>query len=110
MPIDNLHKELKFISFLLPQLIDGSELTVMRTAAASASAAKVCHNLHHICLVEINFDFLLLSVQSLVPSPPSILCIVGSGAQARSHVQAFRACHSFSEVRIWGRSKEKADK
>ncbi|KAG8433116.1 hypothetical protein GDO86_017415, partial [Hymenochirus boettgeri] len=37
-----------------------------------------------------------------------ILCILGSGAQARSHYQVFTQQFPFKEVRIWSRSREKA--
>ena len=51
-----------------------------------------------------------MHIQVLVPKPPSVLCIVGSGVQSRSHVHAFRTCHSFNEIRIWGRTKANAVK
>lgn len=57
------------------QLIEGAILTEMRTGAASACA-----------------------VRALAPTPPSILCIVGTGVQARSHIEALRVHHTFTEV------------
>ena len=38
------------------------------------------------------------SLQALVPHPPSVLCIVGTGVQARSHAEALTVHHTFSEV------------
>ena len=48
-------------------------------------------------------------LQALVPSSPSVLCIVGSGCEARSHVLACREVHSYQEVRIWGRNRKNAE-
>ena len=31
-------------------------------------------------------------------SPPKVLCIIGSGVQARSHAEALRLIHDFEEV------------
>ena len=33
-----------------------------------------------------------------MPRPPQVLCVVGTGVQARSHVEALRAEFSFTEV------------
>jgi thiomorpholine-carboxylate dehydrogenase len=59
----------------LQAIVDGVMVTNMRTAAVSACA-----------------------VRALVPHPPSILCIVGTGVQARSHAEALTVHHTFSEV------------
>lgn len=40
----------------------------------------------------------LFVFQLLKPSPAEVLCILGSGAQARSHYQAFTQQFSFKEV------------
>ncbi|CAI7999104.1 Ketimine reductase mu-crystallin [Geodia barretti] len=71
----------------LQAIVDGVEITNMRTAAASACAAR-----------------------ALLQQAPRVLCIVGSGVQARSHAEALRIHHSFSEVRIWGRSAASAQR
>lgn len=71
----------------LKAVIDGKVITDKRTAAVSAIASKL-----------------------LKPSPAEVLCILGSGAQARSHYQVFTRQFSFKEVRIWSRTKENAEK
>lgn len=59
-------------------LMDGRLITEMRTAAASAAATNV-----------------------LARKDASILGVIGSGAQARSHIAALRCVRRFSEVRVW---------
>jgi len=72
----------------LPQaIVDGIVITDMRTAAASAVATKY-----------------------LAPEDARVLCILGSGAQARSHVQALQHVRPFTEVRIWSRTFANAQK
>jgi ornithine cyclodeaminase/alanine dehydrogenase-like protein (mu-crystallin family) len=59
-------------------VIDGRLITEMRTAAVSAAATK------------------------LLASPDAkILAILGSGVQARSHVEALRLVRNFEEIRVW---------
>src|ERR1700731_1299385 len=59
-------------------VMDGRLITEMRTAAVSAAATK------------------------LLASPDAkILTILGSGVQARSHVEALRLVRKFEEVRVW---------
>jgi ornithine cyclodeaminase/alanine dehydrogenase-like protein (mu-crystallin family) len=59
-------------------VMDGTLITEMRTAAVSAAATK------------------------LLASPDAkILAILGSGVQARSHVEALRLVRRFEEVRVW---------
>ncbi len=59
-------------------VMDGRLITEMRTAAVSAAATK------------------------LLASPePKVLAILGSGVQARSHVEALRLVRQFEEVRVW---------
>lgn len=70
----------------LKAVIDGKVITDKRTAAVSAIATKL-----------------------LKPSPAEVLCILGCGAQAHSHYQAFTQQFSFKEVRIWNRTREKAE-
>ncbi|EDV26330.1 uncharacterized protein TRIADDRAFT_22495 [Trichoplax adhaerens] len=72
----------------VPQaIIDADYVTEMRTAAASAVATKY--------LVNDNYN---------------ILCIIGSGAQARSHLLVMKAIFQFSEIRICSRSKSNAER
>ncbi len=66
-------------------VMDGRLITEMRTAAVSAAATK------------------LLAVPD-----SKILGILGSGVQARSHVEALRLVRQFEEIRIWSRTKERA--
>ena len=70
-------------------VMDGRLITEMRTAAVSAVA-----------------------VEALAPSART-LGVLGSGVQARSHIEALRqVCPAFREpgsVRIWSRDPEKAD-
>jgi len=66
-------------------IMDGRLITEMRTAAVSAAATK------------------------LLAAPDSkILAILGSGVQARSHVEALRLVRQFEEVRVWSPTKEHA--
>ncbi|XP_075687475.1 ketimine reductase mu-crystallin [Rhinoderma darwinii] len=71
----------------LKAVIDGKVITDKRTAAVSAIATRL-----------------------LKPSSAEVLCILGSGAQAHSHYQAFTQQFLFREVRIWSRTREKAEK
>jgi alanine dehydrogenase len=61
-------------------LVAGHELTARRTAAASVLAAK------HLCRLQ-----------------PRTLAILGSGRQARAHLEAYLACFPIETVRIWAR-------
>jgi ornithine cyclodeaminase/alanine dehydrogenase-like protein (mu-crystallin family) len=59
-------------------VMDGRLITEMRTAAVSAAATK------------------------LLASPDAkILAVLGSGVQARSHVEALRLVRRFEEIRVW---------
>src|SRR6266699_5234831 len=59
-------------------IMDGRLITEMRTAAVSAAATK------------------------LLASPEAkVLAILGSGVQARSHVEALRLVRQFEEIRVW---------
>jgi len=63
-------------------VMDGRLITEMRTAAVSAAATK------------------------LLASPDAkILAILGSGVQARSHVEALRLVRNFEEIRVWSPNK-----
>ncbi len=59
-------------------LMDGRLITEMRTAAVSAVATQL-----------------------LARAEASVLAILGSGVQARSHLEALRAVRPFREVRVW---------
>jgi ornithine cyclodeaminase/alanine dehydrogenase-like protein (mu-crystallin family) len=66
-------------------IMDGRLITEMRTAAVSAAATK------------------------LLATPDSkILAILGSGVQARSHVEALRLVRQFEEIRVWSPTEEHA--
>jgi thiomorpholine-carboxylate dehydrogenase len=68
-------------------VMDGTLITEMRTAAVSAAATK------------------------LLASPDAkVLAILGSGVQARSHVEALRLVRSFEEVRVWSLTREHAER
>jgi ornithine cyclodeaminase/alanine dehydrogenase-like protein (mu-crystallin family) len=58
--------------------MDGTLITEVRTAAASAVATKY-----------------------LARQDVSVLAILGSGVQARSHLEAMRAVRDFDDVRVW---------
>src|SRR5438067_10492513 len=66
-------------------VMDGRLITEMRTAAVSAAATK------------------------LLASPDAkVLAILGSGVQARSHVEALRLVRQFEESRVWSPTIEHA--
>jgi thiomorpholine-carboxylate dehydrogenase len=66
-------------------VMDGRLITEMRTAAVSAVATK------------------------LLASPDAkVLAILGSGVQARSHVEALRLVRPFEEIRVWSPTPEHA--
>jgi len=66
-------------------IMDGRLITEMRTAAVSAAATKL-----------------------LAAPDAKILAILGSGVQARSHVDALRLVKSFQEIRVWSPTFEHA--
>jgi ornithine cyclodeaminase/alanine dehydrogenase-like protein (mu-crystallin family) len=66
-------------------VMDGRLITEMRTAAVSAVATRL-----------------------LAKPDARVLAILGSGVQARSHVQALRMVRQFDEVRVWSRTPEHA--
>src|SRR5438874_4392731 len=67
-------------------VMDGRLITEMRTAAVSAAATRL-----------------------LAPPDAKILAILGSGVQARSHVEALRLVRSFEEMRVWSPTRGHAD-
>ena len=68
-------------------MMDGRLITEMRTAAVSAVATKL-----------------------LAPEDARVLAILGSGVQARSHMEALALVGHFEEVRVWSRSENHAKK
>lgn len=66
-------------------VMDGRLITEMRTAAVSAVA-----------------------VDRLAEPGARVLGILGSGVQARSHVQALSRVRQFEEIRVWSRTEENA--
>ncbi|XP_073683829.1 ketimine reductase mu-crystallin [Garra rufa] len=66
-------------------IMDGEAITSKRTAAVSAISAKL-----------------------FSPVLSEVLCILGSGQQARSHYDVFTKLFKFKEVRVWSRRKEMA--
>jgi len=68
-------------------IMDGRLITEMRTAAVSATATKL-----------------------LAPADAKILAILGSGVQARSHVEALQLVRPFEEIRVWSPTKEHAER
>ena len=67
-------------------MMDGTYITATRTAAASA-----------------------LSTRLLAREDASVLAILGTGVQARSHLDAVARVRDFEEVRVAGRSREQAE-
>jgi ornithine cyclodeaminase len=67
-------------------LLDGTFITAMRTGAGSA-----------------------LSTRLLARPDASVLAIVGTGVQARSHARTVSLVRNFREIRIGGRSRAKSE-
>ena len=67
-------------------IMDGRLITEMRTAAVSAVATKL-----------------------LAPRDAKVLAILGSGVQARSHVEALGLVRSFEEIRVWSPTHQRAE-
>ncbi|KAI2658710.1 Ketimine reductase mu-crystallin [Labeo rohita] len=68
-------------------IMDGEAITAKRTAAVSAISAKL-----------------------FSPAFSEVLCILGSGQQARSHYDVLTKLFKFKEVRVWSRRKEMAQR
>jgi ornithine cyclodeaminase/alanine dehydrogenase-like protein (mu-crystallin family) len=66
-------------------LLDGRYITEVRTAAVSAVASR-----------------------ALARPQPSTVAILGTGVQARAHVEAMSTLESVKSIRIWGRDSAKA--
>ncbi len=67
-------------------VMDGRLITEMRTAAVSAVATKL-----------------------LAAPDAKVLAILGSGVQARSHVDALKLVRRFEEIRVWSRTPAHAE-
>src|SRR2546423_8351335 len=67
-------------------VMDGRLITEMRTAAVSAAATKL-----------------------LAPKNANVLAVLGSGVQARSHVEALRLVRQFREIRVLSANKSHAE-
>src|SRR3954469_19831852 len=61
-------------------ILDGRYITEARTAAVSAASAK-----------------------HLARPDARVLAVLGSGVQARSHIDALTRVRTFTEIRVWGR-------
>lgn len=68
-------------------ILDASSITAIRTAAASAAATD-----------------------ALARRDAGDLALIGSGAQARTHLSAMRAVRPLRRVRVWSRSRENAER
>ena len=68
-------------------VMDARTLTAMRTAAVSAAVTRC-----------------------LSASDSRVLALLGSGAQAKSHLDALRHIREFDEVRVWSRTPEHAER
>jgi ornithine cyclodeaminase len=66
------------VTGLVQAMLDGTSLTTLRTAAASA-----------------------LSVRLLARPESAVLAVIGSGVQARAHVRAIREVLDLTDTRIW---------
>jgi thiomorpholine-carboxylate dehydrogenase len=67
-------------------IMDGRLITEMRTAAVSAAATKL-----------------------LAAPDAKILAILGSGVQARSHVEALQLVRNFETIRVWSPTRAHAE-
>jgi thiomorpholine-carboxylate dehydrogenase len=68
-------------------VMDGRLITELRTAAVSAVATDL-----------------------LAARDARVLAILGSGVQAKSHVEALQLVRQFDEIRVWSRTLENAEK
>jgi thiomorpholine-carboxylate dehydrogenase len=67
--------------------LDGRLITEMRTAAVSAAVTR-----------------------HLAPADAQVLALLGSGVQARAHLEALRHVCRFEEVRVWSRTPAHAQR
>jgi alanine dehydrogenase len=88
-----LHTHLASIVLLDPEtggliaLLDGRFITEARTAAVSAVSSRL-----------------------LARKTAASLAIIGSGVQARSHLEALGRVHRLRQVRVWSPTKERRDR
>jgi len=68
-------------------VMDGRLITEMRTAAVSAAVTKL-----------------------LMPADSRVLALLGSGVQAKAHLEALSTIHHFDDVRVWSRTHEHAER
>ncbi|MEP7028151.1 MAG: ornithine cyclodeaminase family protein [Candidatus Eisenbacteria bacterium] len=68
-------------------ILDATAITAIRTAAASAAATDL-----------------------LARADAGDLALIGSGAQARTHLAAMRAVRTLRRVRVWSRSRANAER
>jgi len=68
-------------------VMDGRLITEMRTAAVSAAATR-----------------------RLAAPDSRVLALLGSGVQARAHLEALQQVRHFEEVRVWSRTAEHAER
>jgi thiomorpholine-carboxylate dehydrogenase len=68
-------------------VMDGRLITEMRTAATSAAVTR-----------------------RLAPPNSRVLALLGSGVQARAHLEALARVRAFDEVRVWSRARENAER
>ncbi|MBW7836968.1 MAG: ornithine cyclodeaminase family protein [Sphingomonadales bacterium] len=66
-------------------LMDGAEITAIRTAAASGAATR-----------------------HLARADAKILAVLGNGEQATKHIEAMLAVRPISEIQVWARNADKA--
>lgn len=69
----------------LKAIVDGSEITAIRTAAVSA-----------------------LATNQLARKNAEVLCILGAGTQARTHLEAMLAVRPIKLVKVWSRNSPNA--
>ena len=69
----------------LKAVVDGSEITAIRTAAVSAIATDL-----------------------LARKNSEVLCLLGAGQQARTHLEAILLVRPIKEVKVWSRNSENA--
>jgi thiomorpholine-carboxylate dehydrogenase len=68
-------------------VMDGRLITEMRTAAVSAAATQL-----------------------LAPPNARVLAVLGSGVQARSHIEALQLVRQFEEIRVWSPTNAHAER
>ncbi len=71
----------------LTAILDGRYITEARTAAVSAASAR-----------------------RLAREDASVLAVLGSGVQAKSHIEAMTRVRALREIRIWGRTRAHVEK